>query len=343
MSIQFDNNASATLSVEAAGATPGPEDTTIVLQAAEGLLFPPVTTASGDFFYVTLEDTAGNIEILKCTNVATDTLTVARAQENTSSLTFAVGSKAELRTTAGVFAEFIQRTGGLMTGTLDMNGQVIQDPVITTTGAAAIRGIAIQGADGGTANELVVPTAGGAVSIGVNTIVHTGNDTAYVKTTRTLTGSDGITAIGDLSTNRLVKMDVNALPALAGTDLAATDKFVVYDASAVAHKGVAYQSAGIPIISNGGATVTPTDAQMNSMFLCTNATSCAFTLAAGNGEKGNVLIVRQETAAGRVTVTPSGVTITSASGLITRTQYSVIILICTATNVWTMYGDSAVA
>lgn len=111
MTIEFSNNASGTLSVQLDGATPGPEDTTLVLQSNEGQLFPPVTTASGNFFYCTVEDTSGNIEIVKCTDVSTDTLTITRAQENTTSQTFAVGSKVELRTTAATFAEFIQRTG----------------------------------------------------------------------------------------------------------------------------------------------------------------------------------------------------------------------------------------
>jgi len=182
MSIEFDNNASGTLSVEAAGATPGPEDTTLVLQAGEGALFPPVTTASGDFFYCTLEDTSGNIEIVQCTDVSTDTLTVARAQENTTSQTFAVGSKVELRMTAATMAEFIQRTGGTMTGTLDVNGNDIQDAVLTSTGAGEIKGLPLRGADGGTANQLQVPSGGGAVTIGTTgalyEIWHEGNDGA---------------------------------------------------------------------------------------------------------------------------------------------------------------------
>lgn len=49
--------------------------------------------------------------------------------------------------------------------------------------------------------------------------------------------------------------------------------------------------------------------------------------------------------AGRVTVSPvsGSVTINSSLGLKTRTQYSIITLVQTATNVWVLTGDSSVA
>lgn len=174
MSILFDNNASGTLSVQADGATPGPEDTTLTLQANEGQLFP--TPTGGDFFMATLEDTSGNIEIVKVTDNTSDVLTVTRGEENTVSLTFATGSKVELRTTAGTFDEFIQRTGGTMTGTLDVDGQTLQDPVITSTGAAIIQGVPFRASDNGTANQIQVPDAGAAPTIGTDDIWHEGND-----------------------------------------------------------------------------------------------------------------------------------------------------------------------
>jgi len=205
MSILFNNNASGTLSVQADGATPGPEDTTLTLQTNEGQLFPVPTGA--DFFMVTLEDTSGNIEVCQCTDNTADVLTVVRAQENTVSLTFIVGSKVELRNTAGTFGEFIQRTGGTMTGLLDVNGETVQDPVITSTGAASIQGVPIRGTDGGTANELVVPTAGGAPTIGVNEIFHQGNDgTGSGLDADTLDGVEGA-AYAALADNETVSGD----------------------------------------------------------------------------------------------------------------------------------------
>jgi hypothetical protein len=172
MSIQFDNNASGTLSVEATAIA-----TTLTLQTNEGQLFPPVTTVSGDFFYATLEDTAGNIEIVSCTNNDNaNVLTVTRAQENTTGKVFPVGSKVELRTTAATFDEFIQRTGGTMTGLLDLNGNDLQDAVLTNTGAIAeIRGVPLMAPDGSATNAITIGN-GADPQIGVNDIWHAGND-----------------------------------------------------------------------------------------------------------------------------------------------------------------------
>lgn len=169
MSILFDNNASATLSVQAEIV-----DTTLTLQTNEGGLFP--TPSGADFFICTLEDTSGNIEIVTCSDNTADVLTVTRGTENTSAAVFAVGSKVELRTTAATFAEFIQRSGDTMTGTLDVDGNDLQDPVITSTGTGEIKGLPIRGTDGGTANQLIVPTAAGAPTIGTDEIWHEGND-----------------------------------------------------------------------------------------------------------------------------------------------------------------------
>lgn len=341
MSIQFRNNASGTLSVQLDGATPGPEDTTLVLQANEGQLFPPVTTASGNFFYATVEDTSGNIEIVKCTDVSTDTFTVTRAQENTVSQTFAVGSKVELRSTAGTFDEFIQRTGGVMTdGPLDFNGNTLQDPVITSTGSAVIQNVPLRGSDNGTANQLQVPSAGADPTIGVNTIWHTGNDATLVQTSRQITTSEGITGGGDLSTNRDHKLDVNGLTALSGTDLTGDDAVVVYDSSGTTHKKILYKQDGIPIITDSTATPTPTDDQVNAFWRCTHsAAAITFTLGTGIGEQGNIILIEQADATQQVTI-GGGATVRSTGASKRSTgQYAVMVLVCTSTDNWILYGD----
>lgn len=339
MSMQFDNNASGTLSVQAVGATPGPEDLTLTLQTNEGTLFPPVTTVSGDFFYVTLEDTAGNFEIARCTNNVADVLTVTRAQENTTSQTFAVGSKVEQRMTAGTLAEFMQRTGATMTGILNMNGQELSDAVMTSTGSGQIKGVPLQAPDGGATNEITIGNAGADPQIGTNTIVHTGNDTAYVQTTRTITGGEGIAAMGDLSANRVVDMAVDELTAMSGTDLLAADLSLVYDTANTIHKKIEYKSQGVPIIVDATTNPTPTSDEVNAYWICTNATTVNFDIDTGIGEKGNVLIVQQGSAI-QVDFTGSTATINSSFVNDTTNQLnSVAVLVCTATNTWTLYGD----
>ena len=331
MSILFDNNASATLSVQAEII-----DTTLTLQTNEGQLFP--SPGASEFFLVTLEDTSGNIEIVRCTSRTNDVLTVARGEELTTAKVFPVGSKVELRTTAGTFDEFIQRTGGVMTGTLDMNGETLQDPVITTTGSGVIQGLALRGSDNGTGNELVVPSAGAAPTIGGSEII-TAADPSFIPSSRTLTGGEGIAAIGDLTQNRTVALDFTELSNMTGTTLAADDELPVYDTDAAAHKTILYRQAGIPIIPDSSNNPVPTDDQVNSYWVCTNASTVFFDVDTGVGEKGNVLIVEQG-GAGTIDFTGGTATINSAyTNKQTQTTRSVAVLVCTSNNVWTLYGD----
>ena len=66
--------------------------TSLSVAAGEGAKFP----SAGDF-HITIED-----EILKCTAITTDTLTVTRAQEGTTAAAHAAGKSVELRITAAV-------------------------------------------------------------------------------------------------------------------------------------------------------------------------------------------------------------------------------------------------
>jgi len=91
--IQLTNNAAAIIPL-AVGST----DTSVGLASGYGALFPELAT--GDYFYATIVDTFGNLEIVKVTARADDALTIVRAQEGTIALPFAANSRLELRVTA---------------------------------------------------------------------------------------------------------------------------------------------------------------------------------------------------------------------------------------------------
>lgn len=74
-------------------------DTGLVLQSGNGASFPTLGTA--DYFYATLVSTGGTQEVVKVTARVGDTMTVVRAQENTSAAGFAAGARVELRVTVG--------------------------------------------------------------------------------------------------------------------------------------------------------------------------------------------------------------------------------------------------
>ena len=94
----FANNASTTLASNIASG-----DTTLIVSAGAGALFPSPT--GGDYFLITMVGVNSGVEtsweIIKVTARSTDTLTIVRAQESTTSAAWTTGTKIELRLTAG--------------------------------------------------------------------------------------------------------------------------------------------------------------------------------------------------------------------------------------------------
>lgn len=102
--IRFNNNASSLLA--------GPittSSTEIVLEAGKGSLFPVLT--GQDVAICVLEGPSGQYEVVRAVARTVDTLEVVRAQEGTIAQEFPLGSRIELRLTAGVAGTFVQRTG----------------------------------------------------------------------------------------------------------------------------------------------------------------------------------------------------------------------------------------
>lgn len=99
MSVLYTNNASATLSASITNAA-----TSFSVSAGQGALFPAIT--GSDFFYVTLTNTAGTVEIVKVTARTTDTFTVVRGQDGTSAVAWSSGDKVELRVTKAMLDQF---------------------------------------------------------------------------------------------------------------------------------------------------------------------------------------------------------------------------------------------
>lgn len=93
MAIKLSNNAVSKLAGNITAS-----DTTISMVPGDGALFPSLS--AGDWFPATIMDSAGNLEIVKCTARSVDTLTVVRAQEDTSARAFNAGDRIELRLTA---------------------------------------------------------------------------------------------------------------------------------------------------------------------------------------------------------------------------------------------------
>lgn len=173
--IVFSNNASALLASSIA-----PAALTVQVAAGYGALFP--SPGAGESFYCTLEDNAGNIEIVQCTSRATDILTVVRAQEGTVAQSFTLTvTRVELRLTKATMEEFLQLDGGTLTGDLDLNMNSVIDAYIsgpsTRITQGQIVGVPLRGLLDISTNEIAVPLNGTSrATVGAAEILAKGDD-----------------------------------------------------------------------------------------------------------------------------------------------------------------------
>ena len=127
MGVKVTNNGFGTLSAGINSSA-----TTVTVDSGQGGRFP--TLASGDFFFATLIDTANNLEIIKVTARSTDSMTVTRAQDNTSARAFSIGDRIELRPTAALFENAHLDNTPTSTGSLGLpKGTTAQQPTASAT------------------------------------------------------------------------------------------------------------------------------------------------------------------------------------------------------------------
>ncbi len=120
MAIQLANNASTVLASSISST-----DLVLVIAPGDGALFPSLI--AGDWFPATIVAADGR-EIVRVTGRYGDSLTVLRAQENTAARAFPIGSRVELRLTAGAFVEMVadklDRAGGTLTGNVTSTAKI---------------------------------------------------------------------------------------------------------------------------------------------------------------------------------------------------------------------------
>lgn len=119
----FSNNADSTLANAISNSA-----TSITVQTGAGASFPVL--ANGDWCMLTLIKLVSNLparEIIKVTARAGDVMTIVRAQEGTTAMTFSAGDTVRMTVTAGAMNEKAELTnpafiGMTNTGTADMQG-----------------------------------------------------------------------------------------------------------------------------------------------------------------------------------------------------------------------------
>lgn len=126
-----------------AGTALNPADTSLTVTTGEGVLFP----ASGPFMLLLTFE--GFQELVQCTARTNDTFTVTRAQENTTALTFPVGSEVRQLITAGnmsnIWADLlslnpssssvynVKTYGAVADGVVDYNASITASSTTLTT------------------------------------------------------------------------------------------------------------------------------------------------------------------------------------------------------------------
>lgn len=107
MALKLSNNADGLLAMAISNSA-----TSLTLRAGHGSRFPAL--GSGDWFPITVVRASdpSQFEIMRCTGRSGDTLTVVRAQEGTSAITFDAGDVVSLRLTSGTLEENFPQVEG---------------------------------------------------------------------------------------------------------------------------------------------------------------------------------------------------------------------------------------
>jgi len=133
---KWRNNGFSTLGA-ALGSDPV-TDTSLSVQVTHGDRFPAVS--GGDYFMLSIQDAANNIEIVKVTSrvLGADTMTIVRGQEATVPQTWSINDIVELRLTAGALEDFATLgEDQTFTGNTTFNGTATFDSAATFDGAVA--------------------------------------------------------------------------------------------------------------------------------------------------------------------------------------------------------------
>lgn len=166
MAMKFTNNATSTL---ASGINDSV--TSLSVASGQGALFP--TLGGSDYFYCTLANTAGTVEIVKVTARSTDTFTIVRGQDNTTAATWLSGDRVELRLVAASLNDIPK---------LDEANTFTTAPTFSTALAVASGGT---GAASFTANNVLLGNGTSALQVvapGTSGNVLTSNGTTWQST-----------------------------------------------------------------------------------------------------------------------------------------------------------------
>ena len=262
MVMKFTNNATSTL---ASGINASV--TSLTVATGQGTLFP---TLSGDYFFCTLANTAGTIEIIKVTARSSDTFTIVRAQDNTSASSWITGDKVELRLVAASLNNLPKLDEANTFTAANVYGTPTSITLTNATGLPLTTGVTgiLGAANGGS----------GVANNAAMTVTGSGNF-AY---TRTLTGTTNVTlpTTGTLTT-------------LAGSE--------TFTNKTLTNPTVTNYVESVVAIGNSGTsqTLSLTNGTVQTVTMTGN---CTFTMPTATAGKSFILIATQDGTGSRTAV-----------------------------------------
>lgn len=328
---KFTNNAVATLS-----ASINSTATTITVASGQGALFPTLST--GDYFYATIIDSSNNIEIVKVTARATDSLTVVRAQESTTGRSFIGGDNISLRVTAAGLNNFAaQDKNNTFSGTNTFSAGVTFSSTTNFTGAATFANpptfttgslpIA-SGGTGQTTRQAAINALAGTQT--ANRVLRSnGTDTtlSQVALTTDVTGTlpvaNGGTGATTFTSGAILKGDgTSAVSAASAADIVAAISTTAVALSTNSTNAIGYNQTWQNVLSSrsNGATYTNSTGKPIMVSVTANPTSNNQSISAtvGGVSLGSLILTAGYTAGGFQFIVPTGTTyVVSTSGSLT--------------------------
>jgi hypothetical protein len=131
MGVRYSNNGSSVLVNSISDSA-----TSISITPGDGIKYPAL--AAGDWCMLTLVKLVGGepvYEIVKATARVVDVFTIVRAQEGTLATTFSAGDKVDLRFTADGLNSKFDKSGGTITGEVDLVDNVFKGAVVQDCGS----------------------------------------------------------------------------------------------------------------------------------------------------------------------------------------------------------------
>jgi len=303
--MSFTNNAATTLASGISAVA-----TSLTVATGTGILFP--TLAGSQYFYCTLENTAGTLrEIVKVTARSTDTFTIVRAQDSTTAQSWSTGDKVELRIIAAELNNFpkldeVNTYSAAQTFSVNpvMSGLTASVPVftdgsknLTSTGTVPTN----QGGTGLTtftaANNAIYSTSSSALTAGTLPIAAGGTNSTATPTAGGInygTGTAHAYTTAGTSGQALISAGASA------------PSFGTLGVAGGGTGQTTYTNGQLLIGNTTGNTLTKSTLTAGSGITITNGTG-SITIAASGGGGGGFSSWQVFTSSGTFTV-PTGIT-----------------------------------